>query len=488
MKCKIYPQLIVLVMVCLSGQLFSQHYVPLEPMNKNVIYEEFTGVKCPNCPAGHTTMAQILADNPGRAFAVAYHPFNSSYTLPYTGDPDFRRHYADSLYMTPWCGTSRYMPSSFVARRLWTPGERLTGRSDWTAFGNTIMNEPSPLNVGMATKYDPASQLLTVTVDVYYTAPVTGTYNLMVTLAENNLQSQQSGATGTYTHKHTFREAFVGQWGDFLCENPQAGDFYTRQFTFNNSVTGYNMDNCELLAFVLDNGSTEVVSGMGCDVGDTTYITPDIEVSVDTLFFTTINMCADGLTATIYNNSALPVNLLDVQQVNLVPGNISWFVDPWPFTSFPYTLDPGDSVNLKVHVMIPLDFPMLQYVYDSLKITSEVEAHYLKIAVESSLLTNLDESGKSASNIVLFNSAPNPFSTETKITFSLPEASELTLEVVNISGQTIRNLASGTLETGVHNRVWNGTDMHGKLVPAGVYFYRLKTDRQVITRRVVFIR
>ena len=62
------------IFAMLSGQSAAQHYVPTEPLNKNVIYEEFTGVKCPNCPDGHVVMAQILAANPGRAFAVAQAP------------------------------------------------------------------------------------------------------------------------------------------------------------------------------------------------------------------------------------------------------------------------------------------------------------------------------------------------------------------------------------------------------------------------------
>ena len=99
--------------------IFSQTYVNTEPLDKNVILEEFTGVRCSACPQGHQTANQILEANPGRVWVIAFHPYNSNYTLPYAGNTDFRRHHPDLFYSTPYCGTSRYMPSSFINRMLY---------------------------------------------------------------------------------------------------------------------------------------------------------------------------------------------------------------------------------------------------------------------------------------------------------------------------------------------------------------------------------
>jgi hypothetical protein len=432
-------------------------------------------------------MTQILASNPGRAFVVAYHPYNSSYTLPYAGDPDFRRHYADSLYMTPYCGTSRYMPSAFVNRRLWVPGERLTDRANWVSYGNTIKAQPSPLNVGMATSYDPVTHILTVIADVYFTAAVSGTCNLMVTLAENNLVSQQSGATGPYTHKHTFRESFVGQWGDLLSTNAQPGTFQTRQFTFDNTVTQYDMTNCELMAFVINNASKEVISGMGCAVGDTTFMTPDVSLSVDTLLYTDVQQCLDGLTATIRNTTAVAIDITEVWPASIA-GPIAWIVDPWPFTTFPYTLNPGDSVNLNVIVGIPVDHPRTIYWHDSLLIVSEVDSLYLTITVDRDIIASAEDHRNNPGNGAVFSSYPNPFQSAAAIEYFIPASSWVTLEVLNISGQVVKVLENGKTVSGKHSVTWNGDDQGGRRVPEGVYFYRLTTDEQVFTRRGVVMR
>ncbi|MEN8225703.1 MAG: Omp28-related outer membrane protein, partial [Bacteroidota bacterium] len=261
--------------------LLSQNYVSTEPQNKNAILEEFTGVSCPNCPAGHQVMATILAANPNTAFCVAYHPANSSYTSPYAGDPDFRSTYPNAFYSTPYCGSSRFMPSSFINRRVWTNGDRLQSRSEWPGYANTIMGEASPANMGMSTTYDIMSQTLYITVEIYYTDDMTDDNHIYVMLSENDLVSQQSGASGPYTHKHTFRESFVEQWGDLITEPTTQASLVTLEYSLSTTGSGYTMSNCEVLAFIENQTTGEIITGVGVHVGESTYIEPSAGFSVD---------------------------------------------------------------------------------------------------------------------------------------------------------------------------------------------------------------
>jgi hypothetical protein len=47
------------------------------PEAKHVVIEEFTGVRCPNCPQGHQIISAIKAANPEKVVAVSFHPINS---------------------------------------------------------------------------------------------------------------------------------------------------------------------------------------------------------------------------------------------------------------------------------------------------------------------------------------------------------------------------------------------------------------------------
>ena len=276
--------LLSLAMVLSFGVLMAQNYVSTEPMNKNAILEEFTGVSCQNCPTGHTVAANILAANPGRAFVIAYHPSNSSFTTPYAGDPDFRRSYLNAFYSTPYCGSSRFMPSAFINRRQWSGGERIQSRGVWSGYCDDIMAEASPANMGLSTNYNMATQEVTIIVEIYYTENMTDANHIYVMLAENDLVSQQSGGSSPYTHKHTFREAYVAQWGDAITDPTTQGSLVTLEYIWDASGSGYIMDNCEVLAFIENQSNSEIITGVGVHLGESTAIAPVAGFSVDNNF------------------------------------------------------------------------------------------------------------------------------------------------------------------------------------------------------------
>ena len=103
------------------------------------------------------------------------------------------------------------------------------------------------------------------------------------------------------------------------------------------------------------------------------------------------------------------------------------------------------------------------------------------------------------SAFVLEQNAPNPFNPSTTISFAIPEAGHVRLDVYNVAGQHIATLRETTMPTGRHTVVWNGTDRAGRVVASGVYVYRLvwtgelrsnsSTNRREATvRRAVFLR
>ena len=59
------------------------------------------------------------------------------------------------------------------------------------------------------------------------------------------------------------------------------------------------------------------------------------------------------------------------------------------------------------------------------------------------------------------------------IRYSLPEAAQVNLRIINVLGQTIKTLVRGKQQAGANMALWSGLDETGKKVPSGVYFYRL---------------
>jgi titin len=87
--------------------------------------------------------------------------------------------------------------------------------------------------------------------------------------------------------------------------------------------------------------------------------------------------------------------------------------------------------------------------------------------------------------ITLAQNYPNPFSSEarspafggrnpgTMISFTLPAAGKVTLQIFAETGQLVRTLVDGDLSPGIHHVRWNGRNQSGQAAAAGAYLYRL---------------
>lgn len=85
--------------------------------------------------------------------------------------------------------------------------------------------------------------------------------------------------------------------------------------------------------------------------------------------------------------------------------------------------------------------------------------------------------------------SPNPFAGETRVVFDAPgDAGMVELAVYDVAGRLVRTLASGPVERGRHEVVWDGKDSGGSDVAAGVYFVRLEAGGAARTEKAVVVR
>ena len=85
--------------------------------------------------------------------------------------------------------------------------------------------------------------------------------------------------------------------------------------------------------------------------------------------------------------------------------------------------------------------------------------------------------------VALLGAEPNPFGDRTTLRFTLPEAADARVEVLDLLGRRVALLADGPAEAGTHTVVWDGAG-----APAGVYVVRLATGTAVRTLRVTRLR
>ena len=88
----------------------------------------------------------------------------------------------------------------------------------------------------------------------------------------------------------------------------------------------------------------------------------------------------------------------------------------------------------------------------------------------------------------LAQNSPNPFNPKTEIRFSLEQAGRASLKVYDAQGRQLITLIDGPLDAGEQRLTWNGNDDSGNRLASGVYFYRLETETQVISKRMVLLK
>ncbi len=88
----------------------------------------------------------------------------------------------------------------------------------------------------------------------------------------------------------------------------------------------------------------------------------------------------------------------------------------------------------------------------------------------------------------LFPVHPNPFRGGVNIEYALAGREKVRLSIYNVSGQLVRELASGLQSLGRYSITWDGRDLSARRVPSGVYLYRLDVSDKSWVRKAVLLR
>lgn len=238
----------------LPSFLKAQEYVSTQPQNRNVLIEEFTGRNCGYCPDGHRIANLIMANNPGRVWAVNIHAGGySPVTYP-------NMNTTDGTTITSGFGIGGF-PAGHVNRS--TAND--LGRDQWESHTNTQLAQQAEVNVAGFVTLNHATRTAEITVEVYYTANSSQSTNyLTIMMLQDSILGSQSGnyynpsqmLNGQYVHQHVLRDVVTSTWGDEISPTT-AGTLITKNYTYQipesiGAPNGVNVDlnNILFLAFV----------------------------------------------------------------------------------------------------------------------------------------------------------------------------------------------------------------------------------------------
>ena len=221
----------LMALLAFSFSLKAQQFVSTEPANRNVILEEFTGRGCGYCTDGHRIANQIMANNPGRVWAINIHAggyAQTSYPNMITQDGN-TIHNGFSISGYP-CG---------VVNRTTAAAQ---DRGQWNGTATQQMSQASECNVAGQVIINPVSRIATITVEVYYTGSSSFDQNfLTVAMLQDSILGSQADygnynptqwLNGQYVHMHILRDVITeSAWGEAISPTTQ-GTLITKTYTY----------------------------------------------------------------------------------------------------------------------------------------------------------------------------------------------------------------------------------------------------------------
>jgi len=121
-----------------------------------------------------------------------------------------------------------------------------------------------------------------------------------------------------------------------------------------------------------------------------------------------------------------------------------------------------------------------KYITKSL-IVYPAHEHYVEIKLDW-IVTSVTENNKNT-DFVLKQNYPNPFNPQTTISFSLPSGGNVELKVFDELGNEIATLIDKYLTKGEHK-----VEFAGSHLSSGNYFYRLKTEDYIETKKFILLK
>ncbi|MEQ8324766.1 MAG: Omp28-related outer membrane protein [Vicingaceae bacterium] len=223
-----------------------------------VLLEEYTGHLCQACPGGAREISRLVSKYGEKFIPVSIHTIDV-FAAPQPGaggtpgafSSDYRTTAGDE-YSKAF--TIDALPGGVISRLPVgsTPYKLIIG--EWEDEAVKILGSPAVANLGIRNYFNAELNTYQVRIDVEWLEDYTGDMNLQVQLLEDSIvdwQKDGSDYIENYMHRHMFREALDGTWGETIpaASSGEISEFvFTREF--DPTGIGYKLEHMIILAFI----------------------------------------------------------------------------------------------------------------------------------------------------------------------------------------------------------------------------------------------
>ncbi len=204
--------------------------VIVEPTDKKILVEEFTGVRCVNCPAGSAEIENLLDIHGERLIAIsihagffsaAYADSNEDYTIP------------EGTALEGFLDSPLGYPTAVINRKLFENQDDLQlTQTSWAGLIQQEKSELSPLIFDLTLNFDEGNRQLTANTKIQPAEPLNGEFRYSVMVTESGIKDVQltpDGIKSDYEHKHVLRDMMTPFNGESIDENFTVGTIVEKE-------------------------------------------------------------------------------------------------------------------------------------------------------------------------------------------------------------------------------------------------------------------
>ncbi|TXB67993.1 Omp28 family outer membrane lipoprotein [Phaeodactylibacter luteus] len=231
--------------------------------SRQVLVEEFTGVRCVNCPAGSAALEDLKGQYGEQLVAVSIHA--GSFAPPYPESVDTLRTVEGEAILS-FLGEPLGYPTAVVNRKKFPGGFNLQlPRNGWAGAIEQELQEAPRALIDINNTYDAATRTLDVCITLEMADDLNAEESVFLTvmLTENDvvdlqLTPESSEPDPNYVHKHVLRTMMTTPAGNLLQEDLSAGAFVQKSYSVE-LLEKWDAANCHVVAFVHLGGETKAV-------------------------------------------------------------------------------------------------------------------------------------------------------------------------------------------------------------------------------------
>lgn len=212
----------------------SESYIYPTDAKKKILFEEFTGMDCVNCPGAEIAVNEVLSEIPGQYVVVKHHAGYNPDNFTLNEDLEYTWFYNN--------GGSTYAPGGMVNRRA-ANAEATSVVFQSNEIAKVRAGVEAGLNVApyvgitMDNAYDDASHSGKVTIDLLcYEVPTDAVHTLNVWLVQDNVVRFQKGS-GIVAHNGAMRMSLTDSWGKQIQLKEGSSNTYSFEYTIPQVIT-----------------------------------------------------------------------------------------------------------------------------------------------------------------------------------------------------------------------------------------------------------